>query len=601
MADVLDSLSLEDNLLISCNCPPPHVEQLLECCGRRSSLLCHLAVERFLRCVQTCTEAVFDLVYHRTQSSSLESIMQVGFVAPDGRNVNVAHGNRYGPGIYTSWEDPSSKYGANLVLCLAVRGDACDRNLQVEDGLCSRVVEGRRLTVYRHGCQVLPVALLSEEVGTEELYSRGSLYHSSLPPRVSLHEEVTQEAFQLAERISARVFAMKPSAVRGKWVTEANLFPSRQAALSSVHALKHDHRWSILQWTRAEKFLSTDRRLRVEMSAVKGLFGEDCICKVSGHTFENSLDEWQVEIRTGERTVSVRVAFPMCYPRWPPHLFLMGLRSNGSHDIVSEQGGINTLKLMGLTSWEPAVQVHDLLDALRPMIVENRLALSEASTEPRLSIASFCGDGRNFLAGFSGCSVGPSSESQSSPETSCQDQRRGTFKRRRTQEITSRATALREDFKAMLDASAAFAAELGSAPNFSDGKVGLVGKVTRREFKCYTAFEHVQLTILGFAQLSEISAQVLGLNNGATFFKNPGTMLLEKECGMTMHADRPGAIEAVKNGPDIMLNVFAASQAAGKAKSFFQKAFDRHHDPCLEGRVALLQEFWQDLLLAEHS
>jgi len=62
-----------------------------------------------------------------------------------------------------------------------------------------------------------------------------------------------------------------------------------------------------------------------------------------------------------------------------------------------------------------------------------------------------------------------------------------------------------------------------------------------------------------------------------------------------MHADHPGATEAVKTGPDLMLTVFAASQKAGRSREFFTKAFDRHHDPCLEGRFSLIQDFGQEL------
>lgn len=575
LRSVQDSLSLEEGVLQSIPCPPAHVDKLLNCVGRGSSLLCHSAIERFLRCLQKCggDEGILDLVFHRTKDSSLDGISQIGFVAPDGENVKVAHGNSYGPGIYATWLDTQQrelKYGTNLVLCLALRGSAFDRKLQFEDGLCSHVNEDRELVVYRHGCQLLPIAVLKAEDPT-----------------------AAEGSWQLAESIADIVFDMLPL-VRGKWVIRrANRLPA-----DGSDVLKY-YNWAIRQWKAAEKFLSMDLRLKKEMVAVRELVGIESVCQVDTHIFQNSLDQWEVRIQTGGKTVSIGLSFPKCYPVWPPHMFLVGHQANGSDEVVSKQGGINVLKLMGLSRWEPAILVRDVLKELCPIIMEDQWALVRMPNRKSfmtMSMASYCGDGKNFWADLPSISTGPrlSSSALRFAQRSVPGHEPG--KRRRIMELDDQATVIPEAFKAILEGSTAFADEFGGTPNFPDGRVALLGKVTRKEFRTYTAFEHLQLTVLGFARLSEISTNVLSLNNGATFFENPGTQLLEKECGLTMHADRPGASEAVKMGPDLMLTVFVASQAAGRCKDFFAKAFDRHHDPCLEGRFLLLQEFGQDLL-----
>jgi len=276
---------------------------------------------------------------------------------------------------------------------------------------------------------------------------------------------------------------------------------------------------------------------------------------------------------------------------------------------------------MGLACWSPSVQVKDLLDKLWPIVAKEKWEVS-LSINPELSITSFsCGDSSQRSSPPSGhpplhlgkLSQMPDRTSacgaavlqpillniHNNSSSSSGSQSRAPANGRQELKLSgfeSQGMSLEGEFQAILEESAAMAAELGGAPNFPDGRVSLVGKVTRKEFKAYTAFEHLRLTVLGFARLSEISEKVLSLNNGASFWTNPGTRLLEEECGLTMHADRHGAIEAVKSGPRLMLTVFGMAQKAGKAKDFFRKAFDRYHDPCLEGRFSLIQEFGQDLL-----
>jgi len=553
----------------------------------RSSLLCPYVVDRFLRCLQnTSEEGTLDLVFHRTQASSLGSISRIGFVTPDGQSVKVVHGNRYGPGIYATWQDSYSacqKFGENLVLCLAFRGEVRERNLKPEDGVCSHVVKNRHLAVYRHGCQVLPVAVLSSD------------------------ELAAEEAWQLAERIALIILEIRPL-LRGKWVSKSKAVVSTTVTVfiaGKQRPMLKAFEWVAKKWLAAEKFLTADRRLQVEMRGVKDLIGEESICEVKTHTFQNSLAQWRATIQTGETAVSIGLAFPMCYPQWPPHIFLLDHLPRKDHKVpcVSKYGAINPLELVGLSSWDPGIQAKDLLEKLRPVLAEGKW--ERHSVNHKVTFASFCGGGKDFWAAFS----------ESSPSTSAGPNFTLARGKKKCSPIGpmgclnhfmnlcgtpgNQGTAFQVEFQAILDESTAMAAELGGAPNFPDGKVHLVGKVKRKEFKVYTAFEHLQLTVLGFARLSEISGEVLSLNNAATFFNNPGTQLLEKECGLTMHADRSGAVEAVKTGPELMLTVFGAAKEAGKCKDFFMKAFDRHHDPCLEGRYLLIQEFGQNLLAGE--
>jgi len=569
----MDSLGLEEELLHSILSSPTDVAEVMNCASGRSSLLCQIAIDRFLRCVQKRDEfGTLDLVFHRTQESTLDSISHVGFVAPDGNKVKVANGNRYGPGIYTTWQDSPEawkRYGPSLVLCLAYRGEErpAEENLQLKDGVCSRVVEQRQSIVYRHGCQVLPIAVVDES---------------------------NKEVWQLADIVAAKVFDMAPL-VRGHWVTKSRPVKAfvRKLALQPVSVpARVDERYmykqTLQQWTAAEKFLSMDRRLQIEMSGVKELVGEACIRKVERHTFQNSLEQWEAKMQRGDETlIRIGLAFPMCYPKWPPHIFLVEHRPHGKLEVVCRHGGINALKLMGVSSWEPAILVKDLLKKLRPIIAEN-CWVRQVPVPSELSIASFCGDGKDFWARFQNDSVTSSHVVLPNEEPQ---------KRQRTEFLKCQGgLGLLEEFREILEESVAVAAELGGAPNFPNGEVTLIGKVTRREFHgTYTAFEHLQLTVLGFARLRDMSDEVLRLNNGKKFFHNPGTLLLERECGLTMHADHPGATEAVKTGPDLMLTVFAASQKAGRSREFFTKAFDRHHDPCLEGRFSLIQDFGQEL------
>lgn len=126
----------------------------------------------------------------------------------------------------------------------------------------------------------------------------------------------------------------------------------------------------------------------------------------------------------------------------------------------------------------------------------------------------------------------------------------------------------------------------------------VAGKLERHTRQALTAYEYASLTVQGFHRLQQYRTQITNFNNGAYFLENPGTMLLEHTCGFTMHADRPGAAVALREGPEVLLAAFGTAKSAGQLQRFFAQAFDRHRDPCLEGRVALLMEFLADLTIS---
>jgi hypothetical protein len=106
--------------------------------------------------------------------------------------------------------------------------------------------------------------------------------------------------------------------------------------------------------------------------------------------------------------------------------------------------------------------------------------------------------------------------------------------------------------------------------------------------RCYTDYEYIYLTVLGFAALQQHNAEIVRQNNGQGYGKNPGTQLLERCCGMTMHGNRQGSNMLLQNAPSTLLKAFAVANRKGELKAFFKEAFDRCSDPCLEGRVDLL-------------
>lgn len=75
---------------------------------------------------------------------------------------------------------------------------------------------------------------------------------------------------------------------------------------------------------------------------------------------------------------------------------------------------------------------------------------------------------------------------------------------------------------------------------------------------------------------------------------------MERYCGMTMHADRPGANNLLREAPHCLLEAFqiAKAQRDGGCLNFFRKSFDRSADPCLEGRTCRILEYLEKTRLS---
>lgn len=107
----------------------------------------------------------------------------------------------------------------------------------------------------------------------------------------------------------------------------------------------------------------------------------------------------------------------------------------------------------------------------------------------------------------------------------------------------------------------------------------------------HSEYEYAFLQVLGFAAISGEVDEIVRINNGAFWRRNPATMRVEQLAGITMHGDRPGANGIVRAAPEVLLRAFALARSLGELSAFFREAFDRTADPCLEGRVGRLLTF----------
>lgn len=135
-------------------------------------------------------------------------------------------------------------------------------------------------------------------------------------------------------------------------------------------------------------------------------------------------------------------------------------------------------------------------------------------------------------------------------------------------------------------------AELGGVRNF-EGYPRIRGKATAEHLKAsFTDYEYIFLQVVGFARLHEHVDEISAKNNGQGHATNPGTQQLEHVCGMTMHGDRPGANGVLRSAGPSLVGAFQVSRTTrGGTLEFFQAAFDREADPCLEGRVSRLLNY----------
>lgn len=158
-----------------------------------------------------------------------------------------------------------------------------------------------------------------------------------------------------------------------------------------------------------------------------------------------------------------------------------------------------------------------------------------------------------------------------------------------------------EDFGEVIDVSPLFAEILAEVDRHKSDLGGLCHfkqrpfieqKVKAKDLAtAYSDYEYVYLEVLGLGRLHSRLEEIVGKNNGQEFNKNPGVQLLERVCGMTMHASRPGSNHMLRTAPACLLEAYQVAQKTHSMSKFFKEAFDRKADPCLEGRVDRLMKF----------
>lgn len=136
-----------------------------------------------------------------------------------------------------------------------------------------------------------------------------------------------------------------------------------------------------------------------------------------------------------------------------------------------------------------------------------------------------------------------------------------------------------------------FHKQLGGTPHFKSKDPAIKGKLTRAKLAETSDYEYIFLQILAFAAISHHVDEIVRINNGAFWRRNPATMRVEQLAGITMHGDRPGANGIVRAAPEVLLRGFTVARGRGEIERFFREAFDRTADPCLEGRVGRLLTF----------
>lgn len=151
------------------------------------------------------------------------------------------------------------------------------------------------------------------------------------------------------------------------------------------------------------------------------------------------------------------------------------------------------------------------------------------------------------------------------------------------------ATATFDD---VLRALRPFWSRMGKTPNYGRGDPSISGKMKGGELAKTSDYEYVYLTVLGFSALQLHGKEIVALNNGKHYKSNPGTQLMERCCGFTMHGDRAGANAVVRSAPEALLEAFGIARRKSMLETFFTgQAFDRTADPCLEGRLGRMYAF----------
>lgn len=272
---------------------------------------------------------------------------------------------------------------------------------------------------------------------------------------------------------------------------------------------------------------------------VKAMDGVSCADVVATEDFscDQSAEEWLVviaapsQVGITQASLQVGVCFARDYPMRAPRIFLPAV---GREISVSEY-----LQSRSISDWGPSLRITDLLASIGSAGSTAQVSENVPESEKLSNVVE------NLPAEFA--------------------------------EIFRTAERCRMDIP-------------GGAVHSTCDSV-LAGKKTRSQLSACTDYEHICLSILGMAKLKEILPEILCLNNGKSFQENPGTKLMERECGFTMHADRSGVVATMRDAPDLLLAAFQLATRSGQEGSFFSRCFERRHDPCLEGRVALFVEY----------
>eukprot|EP00928_Gymnodinium_smaydae_P024258 TRINITY_DN19681_c0_g3_i3.p1 TRINITY_DN19681_c0_g3~~TRINITY_DN19681_c0_g3_i3.p1 ORF type:complete len:458 (+),score=58.12 TRINITY_DN19681_c0_g3_i3:57-1376(+) len=103
-----------------------------------------------------------------------------------------------------------------------------------------------------------------------------------------------------------------------------------------------------------------------------------------------------------------------------------------------------------------------------------------------------------------------------------------------------------------------------------------------------THFEYVALQIIGFACATANAKDIRDLNNGEDFRTNVGTQILGQRCGLVWHGAKGNSDHLLTLAGELLIDAFEASE---DPVHFFKTAFSRSSDPCLEGRIRLLEGY----------
>eukprot|EP00928_Gymnodinium_smaydae_P024256 TRINITY_DN19681_c0_g3_i1.p1 TRINITY_DN19681_c0_g3~~TRINITY_DN19681_c0_g3_i1.p1 ORF type:complete len:463 (+),score=62.91 TRINITY_DN19681_c0_g3_i1:53-1390(+) len=113
-------------------------------------------------------------------------------------------------------------------------------------------------------------------------------------------------------------------------------------------------------------------------------------------------------------------------------------------------------------------------------------------------------------------------------------------------------------------------------------------------FPPLTHYEYVALQIIGFACAAANAKDISDLNNGQAFKYNLGTQLLNKRCGIVWHGTDGNSDRLLTLAGELLVDAFEASD---DPELFFRTAFSSSSDPCLEGRIRVLEGY----LMSKHS